>query len=90
MTGDTEKDAQLSRLTQDTVNDDGESVKLGFGSSLPTGVTAGLHGRDDGVDHGRRRAVGNGHLRSRSSYTVGEGNTVTVTVILSTPTPSEP
>ena len=38
--GDTEKTVSFS-ATQDTVDDDGESVKLGFGSSLPTGVTVG-------------------------------------------------
>ena len=38
--GDTEKTLSFS-ATQDSVDDDGESVKLGFGSSLPTGVSVG-------------------------------------------------
>ena len=38
--GDTEAEIAFS-ATQDTVDDDGESVKLTFGSSLPTGVTKG-------------------------------------------------
>ena len=38
--GDTENAFTFS-ATQDGVDDDGESVKLGFGSTLPTGVTAG-------------------------------------------------
>ena len=38
--GETEKTFNFA-ATQDTVDDDGESVKLGFGSSLPSRVTAG-------------------------------------------------
>ena len=38
--GDTEKTFSF-QATDDSADDDGESVKLGFGSSLPTGVTAG-------------------------------------------------
>ena len=38
--GDTSKSFDLSAET-DTVDDDGESVKLSFGSSLPAGVSAG-------------------------------------------------
>ena len=38
--GDTSKTITFS-ATQDTVDDDHESVKLGFGSSLPVGVSAG-------------------------------------------------
>ena len=38
--GDTEKTLSFS-ATQDSVDDDGESVKLGFGASLPTGVNVG-------------------------------------------------
>ena len=34
--GDTEKNLSF-QATQDSVDDDGESVKQGFGSSLPTG-----------------------------------------------------
>ena len=38
--GDTEKTFSFA-ATDDTTDDDGESVKLGFGNSLPTGVSAG-------------------------------------------------
>ena len=38
--GDTEQRFDLS-ATQDDVDDDGESVKLTFGNTLPTGVSAG-------------------------------------------------
>ena len=38
--GDTEKSFTFT-ATQDSVDDDGESVKLTFGSPLPTGVSAG-------------------------------------------------
>ena len=38
--GDTEVDITFS-ATQDQDNDDGESVKLTFGNTLPTGVSAG-------------------------------------------------
>ena len=44
--GDTEKTLQPLQATQDSVDDDGESVKLGFGSSLPAGVTAGSTAED--------------------------------------------
>ena len=77
--GDTEKTLSFS-ATQDTVNDDGESVKLGFGSSLPAAVTAGLHGRGHRLHHGRRCAVGHGELRAallhrrRGQHRHGEGD----------------
>ena len=38
--GDTSKDHHLQQPTEDTVDDDGETVALGFGTP-PTGVTAG-------------------------------------------------
>ena len=38
--GDTEKSITFS-ASSDSDNDDGESVKLGFGSTLPEGVSAG-------------------------------------------------
>ena len=34
-------DHQLHRLLKTSVDDDGESVKLTFGNTLPTGVSAG-------------------------------------------------
>ena len=62
--GETEKDVRLLEATQDTVDDDGESVKLGFGSSLPAGVAAGRSGGNHRLHHGRRRSIGHGQLRS--------------------------
>ena len=79
--GDTEKTFSFS-AAQDTVDDDGESVKLGFGNSLPTGVTVGSTDEttvsitDDDVP-----SVTVGF--EEDSYTVAEGNTVTVKVVLS-------
>ena len=79
--GDTEKTFNLS-ATDDTVDDDGESVKLGFGSSLPTGVTAGspdettISITDDDVPSVTVSF-------EESSYAVAEGNSVAVKVILS-------
>ena len=67
--------------TQDTVNDDGESVKLGFGNTLPTGVSAG--NTDEAVvsitdDDVPSVSVSFEH----GTYTVAEGSIVTVTVML--------
>ena len=79
--GDTEKTFSLS-TTQDTVDDDGESVTLGFGSSLPERITAGTPSEttvsitDDDVPSVTVSF-------EESSYTVGEGDSVTVKVILS-------
>ena len=79
--GDTEKTVTFS-ATQDTADDDGESVKLGFGSSLPAGVTAGSTNEtivsitDDDVPSVTVNF-------EESSYTVAEGNSVTVKVKLS-------
>ena len=49
--------------TQDSVDDDGESVKLTFDNPLPDGVSAGSHWRDDRLHHRRRRAGRGGELR---------------------------
>ena len=38
--GDTEQTITFT-ASSDTIDDDGESVKLGFGNTLPTGVSAG-------------------------------------------------
>ena len=79
--GDTEKTLSFS-ATQDTVDDDGESVKLGFGNSLPTGVTVGSTDEttvsitDDDVPSVTVSF-------EQPSYTVAEGNSVTVKVVLS-------
>ena len=66
----------------DNVDDDGESVKLTFGSSLPTGVTKGS--TDEAVvsitdDDVPSVSVSFG----QDTYTVDEGSNVTVTVTLS-------
>ena len=54
--GDTEVDINFS-ATQDQDNDDGESVKLTFGNTLPDRGECREHRRGCGHDHGRRRAV---------------------------------
>ena len=67
--------------TDDSVDDDGESVLLGFGT-LPTGVSLGINGEstvnitDDDVPSVTVRY-------EQGSYTVGEGSSVVVKVILS-------
>ena len=79
--GDTEKEFTFT-ATQDTVDDDGESVKLGFGSTLPDGVTAGtvsettVNITDD--DHPQLKLT-----FAQSSYTVTEGSSQTITIQLS-------
>ena len=79
--GDTEKEFSFS-ATQDTVDDDGESVKLGFGGSLPSGVTEGSTDEttvsitDDDVPSVTVSF-------ERTAYTVAEGNSVRVKVNLS-------
>ena len=68
--------------TDDTEDDDGESVRLSFGASLPADVTAGTPDAsivtitDDDVP-GVTVSFG------QSAYTVPEGDTVTVTIALS-------
>ena len=77
---ETEKTFTFS-ATQDSDDDDGESVKLGFGT-LPTGVSQGSPNEttvsitDDDVAAVTVRY-------EQSSYTVPEGSTVVVTVTLS-------
>ena len=78
--GDTEKSITFT-ATNDSVDDDGESVLLGFGT-LPTGVSLGTNGEstvnitDDDVPSVTVRY-------EQASYTVDEGNSVDVKVILS-------
>ena len=78
--GDTEKSITFA-ATDDSVDDDGESVLLGFGT-LPTGVSLGINGEstvnitDDDVPSVTVRY-------EQASYTVGEGSSVDVKVILS-------
>ena len=79
--GDTEKTITFS-ATQDTVDDDGESVRLGFGNSLPTRVSEGSPNEatisitDDDVPSVTVSF-------EQSSYTAPEGNSVMVKVVLS-------
>ena len=78
--GDTEKSITFA-ATDDSVDDDGESVLLGFGT-LPTGVSAGspatatVNITDDDVPTVTARY-------EQSIYTVAEGSSVVVKVILS-------
>ena len=53
--GDTEETISFT-ATQDTLDDDDESVKLTFGNTLPTGVIREWHNRSHGLHHRRRRA----------------------------------
>ena len=78
--GDTEQSFTF-RATDDSVDDDGESAKLGFGS-LPAGVTAGDTAEStvsitDDDDPGVAVSFG------ASSYTAAEGESATVTIVLS-------
>ena len=78
--GDTEKSITFA-ATDDSVDDDGESVLLGFGT-LPTGVSLGINGEstvnitDDDVPSVTVRY-------EQGSYTVGEGSSEVIQVILS-------
>ncbi len=79
--GDTEKTLSFS-ATQDTANDDGESVKLGFGSSLPTGVSEGT--TDETIVTITDDDVSSVTVSfEQSSYTVAEGDTISIKVVLS-------
>ena len=86
--GDTEQTFVLSTV-QDTEDDDGESVKLGFGATLPTGVTAGTPAEttvsitDDDVNQGDNDYPAVTVSFEQASYAVGEGDNVTVKVKLS-------
>ena len=78
--GDTEQTFTFT-ADEDTLNDDGESVKLSFGNTLPTGVSAGNTDEavvtitDDDVPAVRVSF-------EQSSYRVDEGSLVTVKVTL--------
>ena len=50
--GETEQTFTFTAASDD-VDDDGESVKLTFGYTLPTGRDRGQHRRDDYIDHRR-------------------------------------
>ena len=79
--GDTSKTFTFT-AAQDTVDDDGESVKLAFGT-LPGRGDRGGPERDHGQHHRRRRPAGDGVVRRGDLYTAAEGGTATVTVTLS-------
>ena len=88
--GDTEKTFTFE-ATDDALDDDGESVKLGFGA-MPTGVTV-----DTTIPYGETQARDTATVSitdddkpasvtvnfDKDSYTVAEGGTVTVKVTLS-------
>ena len=78
--GETEKTFTFS-ATDDSDNDDGESVRLGFGSTLPTGISAGTI--NESVV-----SITDDDLPSvevsfeQATYTVAEGNSETIKVKL--------
>ena len=84
--GDTEVDITFSAAS-DSVDDDGESVKLGFGSTLPTGVSEGSTNEavvsitDDDLPVQNQMALLVSYMVS--GYALSEGSTVEITVSLS-------
>ncbi len=92
--GETEKSFTFS-VSQDMVDDDGESVQLGFGSSLPTGVTEGTTDEttvflinDDGIGvtvPPATLAIGEG---SSKTYTMALTSQPTATVTIAVTAPS--
>ena len=85
--GDTEKTLSFQAV-DDSVDDDGESVQLSLGT-LPTGVTEGTH--DSTVV-----SIVDGDVPQvtasfeQDSYSVAEGDTVSIKVVLSADRPSAP
>ena len=78
--GDTEVDINFS-ASSDSVDDDGESVKLAFGNTLPTGVSAG--NTDEAVVTITDDDVPSVEVSfEQGTYTVAEGSLVTVKVTL--------
>ena len=65
-----------------SIDDDAESVLLGFGTSLPSGVTAGTPATTTVsiADNDDPQVT---VMFGQAAYTVAEGDTVTVTVTLS-------
>ena len=81
MPGDTEETISFT-ATQDTLDDDDESVKLTFGNTLPTGVSAsGITEATVSITDDDVPSVTVSF--EKGSYTVDEGSTVTVKVTLS-------
>ena len=78
--GDTEVDINFT-ASSDSVDDDGESVKLTFGNTLPAGVSAG--NTDEAVVTITDDDVSSVEVSfEQGTYTVDEGSTVPVTVTL--------
>ena len=92
--GETEKSFTFS-VSQDMVDDDGESVQLGFGSGLPTGVAEGATDEttvflidDDGIGvtvPPATLAIGEG---SSKTYTMALTSQPTATVTIAVTAPS--
>ena len=80
VSGDTEESFTFSAV-QDTVDDDGESVKLGFGT-LPNAVTEGTHNEATVAITDDDNPLVKVSFES-ATYSVDEGSTVDVKVILS-------
>ena len=68
--GDTEETISFT-ATQDTLDDDDESVKLTFGNTLPTGVIREWHNRSHGLHHRRRQSRGRDHLQDFAGHRGG-------------------
>ena len=66
-TGQTERTFTFS-ATQDSDDDDGETVLLGFGTLLPARVSAGNTSADHGEHHRRRRTGGQRHSAKCSGW----------------------
>ena len=80
--GDTEKTFTFI-ATDDSADDDGESVKLAF-DTLPTGVSAGTHSETTvNITGSYEQSTSYTVSYEQSSYTVSEGSSVTVKVTLS-------
>ena len=78
---DTEKTFDFT-ATDDSTDDDDENVRIGFGSSLPTGITAG--GTPETVVSITDDDVPNVTVKfDESTYDAPEGGDITVTVLLS-------
>ena len=79
--GDTEKTIAFMAV-DDSADDDDESVKLGFGSSLPAKVTVGTRSSTT-LNIGDNNDPTVTVMFSQATYTVNEGATQSVTVTLS-------
>ena len=80
--GDTEKVITFG-ATQDTLNDDGESVVIGFGSPLPSQVSRGTPAQHHGHHWSMTTPRTSSSTSNETEYDVAEGSSVTVKVTLS-------